>query len=158
LTWRILPLVEARVKFCGLFVAENAMNFLDLNTTSITVLQQQLPQYPTIVACLCAAWCDVCSAYRIKFEELSTQLPELLFLWVDIEDQAELVGDFEVENFPTLLVQHNQTVTFYGSMQPEINQLKRLLQSQHQPMATATIKQQAQQSEVNLIHRLMQPR
>ena len=39
-------------------------------------------------------------------------------------------GDLDVDNFPTLLIQHDAVVSFYGTMQPEISQLERLLGSQ----------------------------
>jgi hypothetical protein len=139
------------------------MTCLDLNTTSIAEIQQRLTKHQTIVACLCAAWCDVCTAYRAKFEEFAIHHPELLFLWIDIEDQAELVGDIEVENFPTLLIQQHNVVTFFGTMQPDTKQLKRLLQSQAnqtseqlQKQGAVSQQQRVWQSEANLLQRLAQ--
>lgn len=139
------------------------MTALDLNTAPQAELQQQLAKHQTIVACLCAAWCDVCTAYRVKFEEFAAHQPECLFLWIDIEDQAELVGDIKVENFPTLLIQQHNLVTFFGTMQPDIKQLKRHLQSQAkltfeqlQKLSAANQQQRLWQSEANLLQRLTQ--
>ena len=67
-----------------------------------------------VVACLCAAWCDVCTNYRPGFDELAAQHPDKLFVWIDIEDRADLIGDFDVENFPTLLIQRGDDVIFYA--------------------------------------------
>lgn len=82
------------------------------------------------VACLCAAWCDVCNRFRPDFEALASQLPGKQLVWIDIEDQAEVVGDFDVENFPTILIQRGPTVVFYGTVLPEARQLLRLLNAQ----------------------------
>ena len=56
-------------------------------------------------------------------------MPERVFAWIDIEEHAELLGDEEVENFPTLLVQLGDRVLFYGPMLPHIGHLERLLAS-----------------------------
>jgi thioredoxin 1 len=83
-----------------------------------------------VVACLCAAWCDVCRQYRAGFEELAAQHPDKYFLWIDIEDEADVVGDFDVENFPTLLIQRDDTVAFFGTVLPDTRQANRLLLAQ----------------------------
>ncbi len=106
------------------------MPCIDLNTVAPAELQHHLSTRSNIVACLCAAWCDVCKIYRPRFEELALRHPEILFIWIDIEDQAGLVGDLDIDNFPTLLLQQGDVVSFYGTMQPETMQLARLIQSQ----------------------------
>ncbi len=83
-----------------------------------------------VIACLCAGWCDVCKQYRPGFDALAAQYPSHQFVWIDIEDQADLVGDFDVENFPTILMQRGDTVAFYGTMMPEPRQVGRLLEAQ----------------------------
>jgi thiol-disulfide isomerase/thioredoxin len=83
-----------------------------------------------IVACLCAAWCGTCSSYRAVFEEMAARHPDKHFIWIDIEDQAEVVGDLDVENFPTLLIQRHDMVAFFGTMLPDAGLAERLLQAQ----------------------------
>lgn len=84
----------------------------------------------TVVACFCAAWCDTCSEYRPKFEALAaTQHPEAVFVWIDIEEHPELLGDEDVENFPTIAIERSGQWLFYGVMLPHIHQLERLIQS-----------------------------
>lgn len=83
-----------------------------------------------IVACLCAAWCGTCSSYRAVFDELAARHPDKHFIWIDIEDQAEVVGDLDVENFPTLLIQRHETVAFFGTMLPDAGVADRLVQAQ----------------------------
>jgi len=82
-----------------------------------------------LVACFCAAWCDTCEQYKPKLEALAAAMPQHVFAWIDIEDHAELLGEEDVENFPTLLVQIGARVVFYGPMLPHIGHLERLLES-----------------------------
>ncbi|AEE68537.1 thioredoxin family protein [Bordetella pertussis] len=92
-----------------------------------------------LVACFCAAWCDTCQQYRPKLLELARARPGHTFAWIDIEDHPDLLGEEDVENFPTLLVQAHGKVLFYGPMLPHIGHLERLLDSldpQGRPVAT----------------------
>ncbi|NOL49759.1 thioredoxin family protein [Pelistega europaea] len=88
-----------------------------------------------IVACYCAEWCGTCKSYRARFAELSIQFPQHLFVWIDIEDNPDLLDDIDVENFPTLLIQQVDAQTsiahnhFFGTMIPHIGHLERLILS-----------------------------
>jgi thioredoxin 1 len=82
------------------------------------------------VACLCAAWCDVCRQYRPAFEALAARHPDKRFVWIDVEDEADIVGDFDVDNFPTLLIQRGDAVAFFGTVLPDAGQAHRLVQAQ----------------------------
>jgi thiol-disulfide isomerase/thioredoxin len=81
-----------------------------------------------LVACLCAAWCDTCTAYRPGFLAMAERFPRAEFRWVDIEDDAEAVEDIEVDNFPTLLVRRGDETLFQGVLLPHHSHLERLLQ------------------------------
>jgi thiol-disulfide isomerase/thioredoxin len=81
-----------------------------------------------LVACLCAAWCDTCVAYRAGFLALAGRFPRAEFRWVDIEDDAEAVEDIDVENFPTILVRRGGETLFHGVMLPHHEHLQRLLE------------------------------
>lgn len=83
-----------------------------------------------VVACLCAAWCGTCSSYRAGFDALAARHPDKTFVWIDIEDQADLVGDLDVDNFPTLLLQRGDKVAFFGTMLPDPAVAERLVQAQ----------------------------
>lgn len=83
-----------------------------------------------VVACLCAAWCGTCGGYRAAFDGLAARHPDKVFVWIDIEDQADVVGDLDVENFPTLLLQREDTVAFFGTMLPDPAVAERLLLAQ----------------------------
>lgn len=81
------------------------------------------------VTCLCALWCDACTAYRGGFFALAKDFPRARFGWLDVEDDAEEVGDLEVENFPTILVERDGARLFYGPLPPQHEHLRRLLET-----------------------------
>lgn len=92
------------------------------------------PDHPTetplLVACLCAQWCGTCGAYRPVFDALGKELgAQAQFVWVDIEDQADALGDVDVEDFPTLLVARGETLLFFGPLTPQPPTLARLVRS-----------------------------
>jgi thioredoxin 1 len=99
-----------------------------------------------VVACLCAAWCGTCGSYRAAFEELAARHPDKHFVWIDIEDQADVVGDLDVDNFPTLLIQRNDVVAFFGTVLPDAKLAERLLLSQT-AQTDEELARQAQASE-----------
>ncbi|MDR0576871.1 MAG: thioredoxin family protein [Candidatus Accumulibacter sp.] len=81
------------------------------------------------VVCLCAEWCNTCREYRHEFERLDGQFPEVGFFWRDIEENAERLGDLEIENFPTILVRRREWVLFFGVMPPQAEHLRRLIET-----------------------------
>jgi len=80
------------------------------------------------VTCLCAEWCDTCGAYRPGFLEMAKRFPQARFRWLDIEDQADEVGDLAVENFPTVRVTRDDAVLFHGTLLPMHEHLRKLLE------------------------------
>lgn len=84
-----------------------------------------------LVACLCAAWCGTCRDYRAGFDAMAAHFPGARFVWLDIEDDADLVGDYDVENFPTLLIQRHDSVLFFGTLLPHHHILHRTLENFH---------------------------
>jgi thiol-disulfide isomerase/thioredoxin len=106
------------------------MHSLTLSTDNHRDIAAALAGERWIVACLCAAWCGTCTAYRNTFEELAARHPDKCFIWIDIEDNADVVGELDVENFPTLLIQHGEQVAFFGTMLPDIALAHRLVQAQ----------------------------
>lgn len=80
------------------------------------------------VTCLCAEWCTSCREYRSGFDGLAVGLPQVRFRWLDIEDEAEALGDLDVENFPTLLIGRAGFVLFYGPMLPQHKHLRRMIE------------------------------
>ena len=90
------------------------------------------------VVCLCAAWCGVCRQYAAEFQALQAAYPQVRFAWVDVEDQEGLVGDVDVETFPTLLIGCADRALFLGPLLPQIKVLERLLESLMQGASAST--------------------
>ena len=81
------------------------------------------------VVCLCAAWCGVCADYRAVFDAASAESgAAAAFAWIDIEDDAGLLDDVDVENFPTLLMARGDRTLFFGPITPQPSKLARLVQ------------------------------
>ncbi|HET6789603.1 MAG TPA: thioredoxin family protein [Aquabacterium sp.] len=80
------------------------------------------------IACLCAAWCGTCGEYEATFTQLQAALPGHRYRWIDIEDEADLVGDVDVETFPTLLVARDGQVLFAGPVLPRLADAQRLIE------------------------------
>jgi thioredoxin-like negative regulator of GroEL len=107
-----------------------AMPSLHLDSDNRDQLAAALDGQGWVVACLCAAWCGTCSSYRAAFDGLAERHPDKTFVWIDIEDQADVVGDLDVDNFPTLLLQRGDKVAFFGTMLPDPKVTDRLVQAQ----------------------------
>ena len=81
------------------------------------------------VVCLCAAWCGVCRDYAAVFDDAALVFgTQAEFTRIDIEDDAELVSDVDVENFPTLLITRGAQPLFFGTVTPHTQTLARLVQ------------------------------
>ena len=81
------------------------------------------------VVCLCAAWCGTCGEYEALFKALQASLPGHRYRWIDIEDESDLVGDIDVETFPTLLVARQGQVLFAGPVLPRLVDAQRLIEA-----------------------------
>ena len=83
-----------------------------------------------LVACLCADWCGTCRDYQPRFDQLQAAFPGVQFVWIDVEDESDLVDPIEVENFPTLLIATREQVRFFGTVLPHVETLQRLIETQ----------------------------
>jgi thioredoxin-like negative regulator of GroEL len=90
------------------------------------------------VICLCAQWCGVCREWRSRFERAAADHPQMQFAWIDVEDEAEAMGDVDVETFPTVLVAAGGAPLFFGPVLPSGNQFARLLENLGQAGARPT--------------------
>ena len=88
---------------------------------------------PLLVACLCAQWCRTCDAYRDTLAATRDAMrlghpgAAARFVWVDIEDESELVGDLDIEDFPTILLARGDRVLFFGPVLPHAQTVDRLV-------------------------------
>ncbi len=67
-------------------------------------------------------------------------------MWVDVEDQADLVDPIDVDNFSTLLIAVGDEARFFGTIKPQPETLERLLryrlnQGNHPPVPQRDVAQ-----------------
>jgi thioredoxin 1 len=93
----------------------------------LELLARQAADATPIIVALCAAWCDTCGQFRASFENIARARPTMLFVWLDIEDDADICGDIEVENFPTLAIYRRRKVLHFGVSLPHEATVARLI-------------------------------
>lgn len=82
------------------------------------------------VFCLCAQWCSTCRDYQPLFDQLAINMPQARFSWVDVEEHDALLGELDIENFPTLLLADaKQRPCFAGTVLPHADTLQRMCQA-----------------------------
>lgn len=113
------------------------MPVFNSHTDRVALIQRLDTRPGLLIACYCAAWCDTCTQYRQPFEALAERLTDCTFIWIDIEESPELLGDEDVENFPTILLQDDRGTLFFGTQLPHIQHLERLIQSVQDPARVA---------------------
>jgi thioredoxin reductase (NADPH) len=82
---------------------------------------------PLVAVLFCAAWCDTCTEFRASFERLAAARPDVMFVWLDIEDDSDICGDVDVENFPTLAIFHGDRLLHFGVSLPQEGNMARLI-------------------------------
>lgn len=80
-----------------------------------------------LVVCLCAQWCGVCRAYVSSFAQVGAHMAPARFVWVDVEDAADIVDPIEVDDFPTLLIAVGAEPRFFGTLTPQPQLLERMV-------------------------------
>ena len=80
-----------------------------------------------MVVGLCAQWCHVCRDFEPEFRLLAAELPEARFVWLDIEDDEAIVGEIDVDDFPTLAVFDRGRPLFFGVSAPRRAAVRGLL-------------------------------
>ena len=80
----------------------------------------------------------MCRDYRSVFEQVRARFPQAHFVWVDVEDQADVVDPVEVDNFPMLLIALGNEARFFGTMTPQAETLERLVRDRAANVAPAT--------------------
>lgn len=84
-----------------------------------------------VVACLCAQWCGICRAWHDAFRGLADQvaLPQARWLWVDVEQQGDALGDFEPENFPVLAIQRGARLLYCSTLPQQPGNWRRMIEA-----------------------------
>lgn len=95
------------------------------------LLAQRVAAGDLLAIALCAHWCTTCREFQPAFARLAIARPDWCLLWVDIEDDAALVGDLDVDTFPTLAVFTGATLRHFGPVLPNPALVGRLLADAH---------------------------
>ena len=95
------------------------------------------PPDNVLVVCLCAAWCGVCRDYQARFAQVQAAYPQAQFVWLDVEDEADLLHPLDVEDFPTLLLAVGDAPRFFGPLAPHVETLERLVRAHVDAQAPA---------------------
>jgi len=104
------------------------MAVVDTKAGLPSALEERLRNESSLtVVSLCAAWCDTCNEFRAAFERIAEDRPEMLFVWLDIEDDSAICGDIDVENFPTLAIYRGERLLHYGVSLPQEGTVARLI-------------------------------
>lgn len=126
------------------------MPFTKLQKQDYPFFADSLTESTWVVACLCADWCGSCRGWFDSFAALSEKYPDVFFIWIDIEDHADFMGDLDTESFPCLLIQYGDIVNFFGAIHPDAKVAERLLNNNQaydvsQMKARATISDESQE-------------
>ncbi|MCC7006288.1 MAG: thioredoxin family protein [Ottowia sp.] len=74
----------------------------------------------------CAEWCGSCREFKTHFNAL--KIDGLSKHWLDIEDNAELVDEIEIDNLPTIFAVSADGLSFYfGEIPPNKVFLEKIL-------------------------------
>jgi len=107
------------------------------------------PSSGVLVACLCADWCYICKDYKAVFESLRGDFgAQAAFVWVDIEDNEDALGNVDVDDFPTFLVARGDAVVHFGPVMPRreaaVRAVQRALRGESSVVADTRLEQLAQ--------------
>jgi thioredoxin 1 len=82
---------------------------------------------PLLVVAFCAAWCNTCDEFDEGYNALAAARADVTFVWLDIEDDADVAGDVDIENFPTIAIYHQGRAVHFGVSLPQAALVGRLL-------------------------------
>ena len=105
------------------------MALVTLTPSDYAGLLGSLDDNSWVAVCFCAGWCRSCREFQPELEQFTLSFPQGRFIWVDIEGHDDMLGELDVDKFPTLLLQRGNMVAFYSCIHPDIMQTKRILQS-----------------------------
>jgi thioredoxin 1 len=99
-----------------------------------------------------AEWCGPCKQFGPVFEEISEKHPEIAFCKVNVEEEQEIAGMFQVRSIPTITFMRQGIVVFSNpgaipanALEDGIKQLLELdMEQVHKDLADAQSKQESE--------------
>lgn len=68
-----------------------------------------------LVIGLGAEWCQLCTDFKPQFIQLATSERNILWLWYNLEEHEELLGDFYPETLPLVWIYQGSKLIRYGT-------------------------------------------
>lgn len=93
-------------------------NLLDPWENAAEIAYQLNQPNTALVIGLGAEWCQLCTDFKPHFFELATTEKNILWLWYNLEEHEELLGDFYPETLPLVWVYQGEKLIRYGK--PEV--------------------------------------
>jgi len=82
--------------------------------------EETLSNHEILVLDFWAAWCGPCKFFAPIFEQAATRHPEIAFAKVNVDEEQELAGMFQVRSIPTVAFMREGIVIYAhaGALQP----------------------------------------
>lgn len=114
--------------------------------------EETIAQHEIVIFDFWAEWCGPCKQFGPVFEEISEKHPNIAFCKVNVEEEEELAGMFQVRSIPTITFMRDQIVVFSNpgaipgnALEEGIEQLVQLdMEQVHKDLAEAQAKQAAE--------------
>lgn len=69
-------------------------------------------QHDLLVVDFWAPWCAPCQNFNAIVEKLASELVDVCFAKINIDEQPELAREFDVQSVPAVMILRSQTVVF----------------------------------------------
>lgn len=76
---------------------------------------QTIQDNTCVVVDFWASWCGPCLAFMPTFEQISEKHPDVVFAKVDIEQEKQLMEDFQIRSVPFLMIFRQEFAVFAES-------------------------------------------
>lgn len=122
------------------------MSVINLTTAQF---EETIAKNDIVILDFWAEWCGPCKQFGPVFEEISDKYPDIAFCKVNVEEEQELAGMFQVRSIPTITFMREGIVVFSNpgaipgnTLEEGIKQLLDLdMEQVHKDLAEAQAKQ-----------------
>jgi thioredoxin-like negative regulator of GroEL len=96
-------------------------------TKNNTDIQQLLDENQRVIIMFSASWCGPCKTFKLKFQTISLENPDIVFAYCDVEETNELATELEIQSVPTV-------VSFFNGIEeasvvgPSVDRVKELVE------------------------------